>query len=116
MKDLGLPERYDARDEALDNYAAFFAGSPVYSHAAWGAAAAIALVLLLRRRRPADIAMAGLLAGALLCTASFFVISIACDYRYLYVLDLSALAALFYLALDPSGFRLRWQTGRTHER
>jgi len=116
MKDLGLTERYDARDEALDNYAAFFVGSPVYSHAAWGAAAAIALVLLLRRRRPADIAMAGLLAGALLCTASFFVISIACDYRYLYVLDLSALAALFYLALDPSGFRLRWQTGGTHER
>ena len=44
--------------------------------------------------------MAALIASALAFTASFFVISISCDYRYLYFLDLSALAALFYLSLD----------------
>ena len=62
------------------------------------------LILLLRRRRPADIAMAGMLGGALACTASFFFISIACDYRYLYALDLSALLAAFYLSLDWRGW------------
>ncbi len=29
-------------------------------------------------------------------------ISIACDYRYLYFLDLAALAAAFHLAVDPA--------------
>ena len=50
--------------------------------------------------------MAGLLAGAFAFTASFFAISIACDYRYLYALDLSALTALVYLALD---WRSAWR-------
>jgi hypothetical protein len=36
----------------------------------------------------------GLLGSALLFTASFFVIAIACDYRYLYFLDAAAMAAL----------------------
>ena len=39
-----------------------------------------------------------MLGGALTFTASFAVISIACDYRYLYFLDLSAIAAALYLA------------------
>jgi hypothetical protein len=104
MRHLGLSERFDDRDETLGEYAHKFLDTPVFSHAAWGAVAAAALVFLLRRRKPADIAMAGMLAGALLVTASYFVISIACDYRYLYGLDLSALAALFYLSLDRFGF------------
>ena len=45
--------------------------------------------------------VAALLAGALAFTASFFLISIACDYRYLYLLDLAALTGVLYLALDP---------------
>jgi hypothetical protein len=43
-----------------------------------------------------------MLIAAFAFTASFFVISIACDYRYLYFLDIAALAAVFYLALDPA--------------
>jgi hypothetical protein len=35
--------------------------------------------------------------------ASFFFISLACDYRYFYVLDLSALTTLIYIALYPAG-------------
>jgi len=104
MKHLGLAERFDDRDQALEDYADAFAGTPVLSHAAWGAVGVVALVLLLRRRKPTDIAIAGLLAGALLCTASYFVIGIACDYRYLFLLDLSGLAALFYLSLDRFGY------------
>lgn len=101
MKALGLARRWDARDAALAAYAGHFVGTPVLSHGFYALLALAGLVLLLRRRRVADIAMAGLLASALAFTASFFVISIACDYRYLYALDLAAMLALFYLALDP---------------
>ncbi len=94
----GLRERQTARDKALDHYAEAFTGTPVYSHALYGAAAIGFLVVLLRRRRDADIAVAAMLGGALAFAASFAVISIACDYRYLYFLDLSAIAAALYLA------------------
>jgi len=100
MAELGLKERSDARDIALDHYAHLFVGTPVLSHAFFAFLALIALWILLHRRRAADIAIAFLLLGALGFAASFFVISIACDYRYLYFLDLAAMVASFYLALD----------------
>lgn len=102
MGDLGLAPRQRPRDLALAAYAKAFMGTPVFSHAAFGALAFGVLLLLLRRRAPGDIAMAFLLIAAFAFAASFFVISIACDYRYLYFLDLASLAALFYLALDPA--------------
>jgi hypothetical protein len=82
-------------------YAKRFFATPVYSHVTYGVLALALIGLLARRRDPADIAVMGLLAGALLFAASFFVISIACDYRYLYALDLAALTGLLYLAIDP---------------
>jgi hypothetical protein len=45
--------------------------------------------------------------AALLFTASFFVVSVACDYRYLYALDLTAMTGSLYVALDPSLRRRR---------
>ena len=50
--------------------------------------------------------MAGLqLAGAAFA-ASFFIISIACDYRYMYFTDLAAMAGLLYVAIDfPTPWR-----------
>ncbi len=92
----------DPADIALANYATYFYGTPVFSHAFYAAIALIVIGLLLWRGDDADLAVAGLLTAALAFAASFFVISIACDYRYLYFLDLSAMAGLFYLALDPS--------------
>ena len=100
MKQPGLQPRRDARDLALASYAVAFEATPVFSHLFFLVIAVACLVALLRRRAPADMAFAAMLAGALLFTASFFVISISCDYRYLYALDLSAMAALFYLACD----------------
>jgi hypothetical protein len=100
MSLLGMAGRMDGRDRALQAYARAFLGTPVWSHVTFTVLALACLVLLLRRRRPADIAMAAMLLAAFAFTASFFVISISCDYRYLYALDLSALAALLYLALD----------------
>ncbi len=52
-------------------------------------------------------AVAGLLVSALAFVATFFIISVACDYRYLYFLDVAAMGAAVYVAADPSGFRLR---------
>lgn len=94
----GLKERETPRDRAMGDYAEAFSGTPAFSHALYGVAAIVCLVLLLRRRRDADIAVAAMLGGALAFAASFAVISIACDYRYLYFLDLAAMAAALYLA------------------
>ena len=102
----------DARDYALQNYAIALTGTPAFSHVTFGVIALLALFPMLRRRRPEDIAMAFLLIGTFAFTASFFVISIACDYRYLYALDLSTMFAAFYVALNPELLSVYW---RGHE-
>lgn len=108
LKALGLTGRRRPRDLALAAYAVHFEGTPVFSHPAFAAAGLAALYLLLRRRRPADIAMAMLMVAAFCFAASFFFISVACDYRYLYALDLAVLATCLYLATDIGGLG-RWR-------
>jgi hypothetical protein len=99
LRVLHLTARHRAQDIGLARYAAGFFGTPVFSHIAWGLLAVGLLVLLLwRRRDPAELAVAGLLAAALLFSLSFFFISIACDYRYLLFLDLAAMAGGLYAA------------------
>jgi hypothetical protein len=93
---LGLAHRSRLQDKGLATYVRGFFHTPVLSHVAWGALAVLLLVLLARRGAPADLAMAGLLAGALLFTLTFVIISIACDYRYLIFLDLAAMAAALH--------------------
>ena len=92
----GLKERQTPRDDAIEAYATAFTHTPAYSHLTYGLAGAALLALLLRRRRTPDIAVAAMVAAALAFAASFAVIGIACDYRYLYDLDLSAVAAALY--------------------
>jgi hypothetical protein len=99
---LNLTNALDPADVSLANYATYFYGTPAYSHFAYVIIALVVAGFLLWRRDGADLVIAGLLLAALAFTASFFVISIACDYRYLYFLDLTAMVGLFYLALDPS--------------
>ena len=106
LKDLGVTTRMDRRDVALREYGKVFIGTPVFAHPTYALIAIAALVFLLRRRRPEDWAFVGLLAGALLFSLSFFVISIACDYRYLFLLDLSALAAVLYVLADSTKQRV----------
>src|SRR5215472_13688319 len=60
----GLSERDTPRDDTLGEYALGFAGTPVYSHAAFASLGALLVVLLLRRRRPADMVAAAMLASA----------------------------------------------------
>jgi hypothetical protein len=120
LAELGLAERYDTRDEVIDHYAKLFIGTPVLSHVFYAVLALVALYILLRRRRPEDIAVAGMLAAAFVVTASFFLISIACDYRYLYFLDIATMLALFHLALDPQDawrvLRRPWRQTKTGAR
>jgi len=96
MGTLGLVRRRTPRDRGLANYALAFAGTPVYSHAAYGAIGLVLLAALARRRRPADIVVAAMLASALAFALSFAVISISCDYRYIYYLDLAVMAGALY--------------------
>lgn len=105
LKDLDLQTGIDVQDQALADYAKRFYGTPVFSHLTWALAALAVIGLLLRRRDPADCAIIGLEVGALAFTASFFLISVACDYRYLYPLDLAAMAGVLYVALDPPRWR-----------
>lgn len=96
-----LTQRYDDRDAWLDEqYGTRLIGTPALSHPVFAAAGLIGLFVLLRRRRPADLAMAGLLTATLFYVLSYFFVSIACQYRYLYALDLSSIAATFYLVMD----------------
>jgi len=98
---LKMPRRWSRGDQRLYNYATWFMGTPAMSHLAFGLVALAVGIVLLVRRDPADLPMAGLMAGALGFTASFFAISLACDYRYLYLLDVAAITGVLYLALDP---------------
>ena len=108
LKELGMQPRLDGRDAALWHYGDLLEGTPAFSHAAFAIIGLFVLVVVLRRRRPADIAVSSLIAAAFAFSATFFVISIACDYRYLYVIDLSALAGALYLAADWRDLKTIW--------
>lgn len=102
MAALDMTVRQDRRDFRLYNYVTWFLDTPAYSHLVWGGIALGVGLILLLRRDPADLVMAGLMFGSLGFAASFFVLSLACDYRYLYLVDLAGLTGALYLALDPS--------------
>jgi len=97
---VDMDPRWDDRDDALQSYGNAFQGTPVFQHGLYALLSLLAAWVLLRRGRSADIAIGLLQISVLLYTASFFAISIACDYRYLYALDLAAVTGWFYLALD----------------
>jgi hypothetical protein len=94
LKSLGLKAQIRPQDRLLYSYVANFFHTPVLSHLLYGAMAAGLAFLLARRGSAADMAIAGLQIAALAFAASFFVVSIACDYRYLYFLDLAAMTGL----------------------
>jgi hypothetical protein len=103
LEDLGLTRRWSETDDRLLAYDKAFARTPVYSHMVYALLALAVALVLLRRRDPADVAMIALMIAGLAFAASFFAISIACDYRYLYFLDLAAMAGVIYVAVDPPG-------------
>lgn len=107
VADLGVAQVVEPQDRQLADYAASLYRSPVYSHVSYIVICLAVLAAMLLRRQPADWMIAAMMASALAFAASFLVISIACDYRYLYFLDLAAMAGALYVALDPPGWRRR---------
>lgn len=101
MADLKMTPGVDPVDQKLYNYGTLFLDTPAISHVAFAGLAVLVSIVLLIRRSPQDYAVLGLMVAGLGFAASFFLISIACDYRYLYFLDLAALSGLFYVAVDP---------------
>jgi hypothetical protein len=98
---VGMRSRLTPQDQKLYNYTTYFLDTPVYSHISYGLIALALAGVLLWRRQPGDVPMAFLQLGGLAFLACFFVISIACDWRYLYFLDLSAMVGVVHFALDP---------------
>jgi hypothetical protein len=102
----GLKARRSDRDELAEDYASNFYDTPIFSHLAWGAVMLIGMALAVRDiwrgARGADlVAVVGLGAAALLYVAAFFVISGSCDYRYMYLVDVAAMAMLVHRAAAP---------------
>jgi hypothetical protein len=93
LAQLGLAPTWRAQDLRLAHYAEAFLRTPLYSHAPFALAAVALIVALLRSRRVDDAVLAFMLAAALAYAASYSLIGIACDHRYLYALDLAVLAA-----------------------
>ncbi len=101
MAPMSIDHRYVEADVRLGNYATWFFDTPVYSHASYVLISLGLAGLFLWRRQPADIALAAMQLAGVGFTASFFIITIACDYRYLYFTDLAAITGLIYAAVDP---------------
>lgn len=106
MAPLRMQHRYVQADVMLSNYSSWFLETPVYSHLTYVLVSLVLAGLFLWRRQPADIALAAMQLAGVGFTASFFIITIACDYRYLYFTDLAAMTGLIYAAVDPP-FRRR---------
>jgi hypothetical protein len=99
LKALGLTPRLSARDRTMKAYAGLFYRTPVFSHVPYAVVAlALAFVFLVRSREPADAVVGVMMAASLVFAASFLAIGLACDYRYLYVVDLTAMAGALYWA------------------
>jgi hypothetical protein len=95
----GLRPRLTQRDQWDEDYVWDFWDTPVLSHLVWLTLALVLLGLDVRDvargdRRSGVIAAIGLLGCALAYAVTYFPASVACDYRYLYFLDIAAMAAL----------------------
>jgi len=101
MIPLRLEHRFIESDAQLNNYASWFLDTPFYRHWFYAGVSLILAGLFLWRRQTADVALAALQLSGAAFAASFFIISIACDYRYLYFTDMAALTGLIYAAIDP---------------
>lgn len=102
LRIIGMKDRMDQRDWLLYDLGAYLSHTPLFWHPLFALMAFAVMLFCFVRRRPADIVIGGYMVAALCFTVSFFAISIACDYRYLYALDLSALAGALYWASDRS--------------
>ena len=110
LNKLGLARDWRPQDELHNQYGLLLRDTPFFSHLMFGALTLALLAFLLWRGRDSDLVAAGMLTAALAFSASFFVVALACDYRYLYFLDLAAMAGALAAASRPD--MLKPDTGR----
>jgi len=101
LVELNMPARQDDRDYQLANYASRFFGTPIFSHVFFALLSLTVCAVLIIRRSDLDLVVLGLQISGLAFAGSFFLISLACDYRYLYFLDLSSMVGILYVAMQP---------------
>jgi hypothetical protein len=104
----GLRPRHSDQDDAVDDYAAAFLGTPLFSHLAYAAVLILVAALdgraLWRGERSAGLVAAlAMEAAALAFVLSFFVVSIDCDYRFVYFLDVAAMTVALRRAAARPG-------------
>jgi hypothetical protein len=110
MRAAGLKPRESPKDDWDEDYAKAFLTTPLFSHLFYGGLIVLAMALGLRRwvsgeRGPELIVSLALALAGAAFAASFFVISIDCDYRFLYFLDVSAMIAIAHEAASRPGVR-----------
>jgi hypothetical protein len=99
LRELKMQTRFDDRDDWENDYANALLRTPVFSHLFYAGLLVILLGITGRRwlrgeRPPEAPAVLAMGSAALLFAASFFIVSGSCDYRYLYFLDVAAMAVL----------------------
>lgn len=97
---LGIKRDLRPQDAAMYALASHFFDTPLFLNAAWAALAlALAALLWFRKgRSPGDVAIVAMLAAALAFAASFVLIGIACDVRYMFLLPVACCGALAHCA------------------
>jgi hypothetical protein len=102
ITNLGLVEGVRPSDQALYSWSSRVFQTPLFNHAFY-LVLGIALMFVLVRGSFAEArSVAGLLIAAGLFTGSWFILSIACDFRYNYFLPLAVSTAAVALATLPS--------------
>ncbi len=98
LQSAGLRAREDDKDDLDSAYASVFLNTPLFCHASYALICLAVLALAAWRwrrgdRRPERLVTMALCLAGLAFAASFFVLSIDCDYRFLYFLDVAAMVA-----------------------
>jgi hypothetical protein len=97
---LGIRRELRPQDAALYAFSTKWFDTPLFVNGAW-ALAALALAGFIgfrKARAPGDAAIVAMLASGLIFAASFALIGIACDVRYMFLLPVACCGALAYLS------------------
>jgi hypothetical protein len=102
MLELKLQPGQRPSDQALYRYSQHYIGGPLMNATFYAVAAVLLLFMLLLRPAEGSISMVFMLIAALAFGGSYFVIGIACDFRYVYFMAVAPIAALLYVVAHAS--------------
>ena len=100
MPELGLHARHDARDRGLERLLSrLLRYTPLFNQVFWMLVVAVAAGILWRR--DGTTALVLLAPCAFAFTLGFAVVGISCEFRYLYILPVTASILAFAVAIAP---------------